>query len=32
VENAIAKGKADYDKRKTIKERDLKRQDRKEER
>jgi SsrA-binding protein len=29
---AIAKGKADYDKRKTIKERDLKRQDRKEER
>ena len=32
LEIAIAKGKADYDKRKTIKERDLKRQDRKEER
>ena len=30
LEIAIAKGKADYDKRKTIKERDLKRQERKE--
>ena len=30
LEIALAKGKADYDKRKTIKERDLKRQERKE--